>query len=370
MKTYIICTSPPGKSISNYFFLLADKICREGNKVIVITDQNQPELLPETKENQIFLSWPSRRPTKLRDFIFFYRVCKQYKPDVALAQFSSTNVVLFISKLLNVPHTCNYWHTMFEQINIDRKKSKVVAYILKTRKKLLLKYCAHHIFTNSQGNKDDLVSHYQIAENKVQVFNYLIPDYFRNKKIAGREQRAPLITFVARLDKSKGHAYVIEDMPHLLALFPDLKLYVIGDGRERKNLEALVRQLNMEEHVFFVGEVPLAKVYEYISISLLHVSASEQEAFGLVNAEALSAGTPILANKVGGITEILEDKKNGLFFNPRQKGDFTNKATELLNGDWNAYSQYARASFIKKFSDAPANVQAHFERLQELVAAG
>ena len=357
MATIIFCTSPIGKAIPNYFFLLADALALQGHQMILITDQNRPDAFPPAKENLKTLSWPSKRPTKLRDFLFFYRVCKKYKPDVTLGQFGSTNIVLLVSKCMRVPIILNYWHTMFDQVRMDSTTSNFKRLLQQKRKKIILHFCATYIFTNSYENKKDLSRTFKISPDRIPVFHYLIPDNFRHSPLQEGKARERKIVFVARLDKSKGHAQVLYEMPALLLRFPGLQLFIIGEGKERQRLENLCSQLKIENNVVFTGPLSLTEVYAHLATALIHVSASSQEAFGLVNAEALSAGTPILANKVGGIREILEDGVNGYFFNPEKQGDFVAKASALLTKNWPCFSQNARHSFLQNFSASEENIR-------------
>lgn len=126
-----------GNAISNYFFSLAEALRNDGNKVVIVVDKKNTNI---KEYNGIpVVTWPSKRPTKLKDFIFFYKLCKQYKPDVTLGQFGATNVVLMVSKLLGIRNRWVYWHTMFLQIQTDSKSSSFKLWLLELRKNY---YCA------------------------------------------------------------------------------------------------------------------------------------------------------------------------------------------------------------------------------------
>lgn len=366
MKTFIICTSPEGKAIPNYFFTLSKELSKRGNKIIIVVDQASQEK-PLHEELKIY-TWPSKRPNKIVDFLFFYRLCKKYKPDVTLGQFGSTNVVLIIGKILNVPNRLIYWHTMFEQLSIDSTKTSVIQSILNLRKKILIKYLATNVLINSKENKADLISHYNLKKQKVHILNYLIPDFFKSEKILSKLEREFAISFVGRIDKSKGQEKIINSIPNLLSIYPDIKIYFIGDGSERNRLAEKCRKLEIHHNVIFTGVVNLQTVYEYMGKTLIHLSASTQEAFGLVNAEALSAGTPILANKVGGINEILINGENGFFFNPNNKSDFVINVQKLIDGDWEQFSKNARTSFINRFSSNTSNLEKQIKLLDKITS--
>src|SRR5687767_3856905 len=104
MPTYIITTSPNLSSVPNYFFGLADELHRRGNTVIVVTDKNKPHLLPRNEEGKFFYSWPGRRPTTLKDLIFFRRICLAHKPDCVVGNFGAQNLVLVAGMLLGIKY--------------------------------------------------------------------------------------------------------------------------------------------------------------------------------------------------------------------------------------------------------------------------
>lgn len=366
MKTFIICTSPEGKSISNYFFTLSKELNKRGNKIIVVVDQNY-QGKPFHEELKVY-TWPSKRPTKIVDFLFFYRLCKKYKPDVTLGQFGSTNVVLIISKILSIPNRLIYWHTMLEQLRIDSTQSSIIQSILHLRKKVLIKYLTTNILTNSKENKADLISYYNLKKSRVNILHYLIPDFFKAEEILSKSEREFAISFVGRIDKSKGQEKVINAIPNLLSIYPDIKIYFIGDGSERNRLVEKCHKLKIHRNVIFTGTVNLKTVYKYMGKTLIHLSASTQEAFGLVNAEALSAGTPILANKVGGINEILINGENGFFFDPNKKSDFVINVQKLIDGDWEQFSKNARTSFINRFSSNKSNLEKQMKLLDKITS--
>ena len=353
-RTIIICTSPKGSAISNYFYKIAEAFNSRGYKVLMVLDKNHKQSPKDT--NLTFFTWPSYRPTNFKDFLFFYKLCKQMKPEIVLGQFGSSNVVLIISRLLNIPNRWVYWHTMFRQLDIDSKKNKIIKNLLRYRKGIIMNVCTTHIFTNSSATKKDLIKIFKVKTYKISVIHYLISDYFAHQKQKSREQRNHAVAFVGRIDKSKGHIDVIKQIPEILNVYHDLKFYFIGEGTERKVLQKLCKTLGIEKNVIFTGSVPLNKVYEYLSEVLIHISASKEEAFGLVNAEALSTGTPIIANKVGGIADILLPNYNGVFFEPTLNGSLLIAIQQILNDDWLVYSTNARNSFLNRYDDSIQNV--------------
>jgi L-malate glycosyltransferase len=95
----------------------------------------------------------------------------------------------------------------------------------------------------------------------------------------------------------------------------DVQLLIVGDGPDRLALEKRVADLRLTERVIFAGsQVDVAPWYRVMDVFAL---ASAREAFGLVNVEAMLASLPVVATRVGGIPEIVEDGTTGLLVPPR-----------------------------------------------------
>ena len=112
----------------------------------------------------------------------------------------------------------------------------------------------------------------------------------------------------------KGHNYLIESLPHILAVKPNTALWLVGDGVLRFELERKVQELGVEDNVIFCGrQENVAPYYRKFDVLVL---PSISEAFGLVLIEAMATGIPVVASKVEGPAEIIEDKENGTLVPP------------------------------------------------------
>jgi glycosyltransferase involved in cell wall biosynthesis len=133
-----------------------------------------------------------------------------------------------------------------------------------------------------------------------------------------RELHTPLeavvIASVGRLHPVKGFANLLTAMKSIHARFPDVFLWLVGDGEQRTALEAQVRQLGLENVVVFAGmrrDIP-----EILTAVDIFTLASHVE--GMPNAvlEAMAAGLPVVATQVGGVPEIVVDGQTGLLVPP------------------------------------------------------
>ena len=128
----------------------------------------------------------------------------------------------------------------------------------------------------------------------------------------------PYVLFVGRLASNKGLVELLRAFAELARDDPAAHLVLVGeDGGMRATLEARARGLGLESRVRFLGHVAdegvLASAYRDARFTVL---PSEYEAFGLVLLESLAQGTPVVASRVGGIPEVIEDDRTGLLVPP------------------------------------------------------
>ncbi len=146
----------------------------------------------------------------------------------------------------------------------------------------------------------------------------------------GLEGRDLVVGSVGRLDDAHKR---FSDLIKALARLKDLpvKLLLVGDGPDRRMLEELVEELGLEPRVLFAGwQEDLGDYYALMDVFAL---ASEREAFGLVNAEAMRCGLPVVATRVGGIPEIVLDGDTGLLVAPRDVDGLANSIRRLLSDE-------------------------------------
>ena len=130
---------------------------------------------------------------------------------------------------------------------------------------------------------------------------------------------------VGRLDKQKDHATLIQAFSKISPDFPNWQLKIVGDGPLRKDLEELIEALDLQDNVTLPG-VTKAIDTEYASADIFVIS-STYEAFGLVTAEAMSHGLPVVGfADCPGTNELIENNVSGVLVEPE------NDRIEVLAG--------------------------------------
>jgi glycosyltransferase involved in cell wall biosynthesis len=98
----------------------------------------------------------------------------------------------------------------------------------------------------------------------------------------------------------------------VLTSLPDIHLYVVGDGVERKKLRQLSDDLNIADNVTWLGALPHRKALRMYPMFDIVAVPSVYEAFGLTAIEAMAFNRPVLVTNVGSLTELVEHDHNGL----------------------------------------------------------
>lgn len=155
------------------------------------------------------------------------------------------------------------------------------------------------------------------------------------------------------MSKEKGVDYLLKAMKKVIKEYPEAKLLIAGDGKERENLVKLTKMLNIEKNVEFLGwktKDELKKIYE--DIDFLVVPSIWQEPFGLTAVEAMAYGRPVIAFDVSGLRESVENDVNGFLVNVLDVNNLAEKIIDLLKDEntLNKFSKNARKK-AELFSD-------------------
>lgn len=151
-----------------------------------------------------------------------------------------------------------------------------------------------------------------------------------------------IVLFVGRITKAKGLRILVKAIARVKNQFnEEMKLIVIGgdvsgvmhskeESKEKKRLKRLIKKLNLEEDVIFLGPVKRERLPYFYSIADVCVVPSLYESFGLVAVEAMSCGTPVIASKVGGLAHTVRDGYSGLHFLPGRSDHLAKAILKLI----------------------------------------
>jgi glycosyltransferase involved in cell wall biosynthesis len=194
---------------------------------------------------------------------------------------------------------------------------------------------AHQVLTVSVPFLEDLVAKGVRRERIEIVHNAIMPEWGRSTPEARAALRAKMgialdrkvILMVGRLSLEKDHLMLLEAINRLSpSLSPHL--IIVGEGPERLSIEQRIRALNLSGAVTLTGQQDSAEPYYGIADVAVLSSRSEGSPNALL--EAMAAGVPVVATRVGGIPEMVTDNESALLVKPGDVSAMTDAIARLL----------------------------------------
>lgn len=165
----------------------------------------------------------------------------------------------------------------------------------------------------------------------------------------GTNEPAPVVGTVGRLSPEKGHSVFIRAAALVHHQFPACRFLIVGDGPLRSQLQSLAEDLGLKDQIEFVGYQP--DVRTYLGSMDVFALPSYTEAMPLSLLEAMAMGLPVVASKVGGVPEIVQDGVTGFLTAPGDEKDLADKTIKLLrsSGLRKAMGESGRETVKSKF---------------------
>jgi glycosyltransferase involved in cell wall biosynthesis len=155
--------------------------------------------------------------------------------------------------------------------------------------------------------------------------------------------KGTVLLMVGNLVSLKGHELVLQ----ALIEFPDACLLIVGDGEERRNLETLTSELQLQHRVRFLGAIPQEQLATFYGAADALVLASSREGWPNVLLEAMACGTPVVSVSVGGTPEIVATTEAGVLMAERSARGVAEALRHLLQ---NYPDRDLTKNYAKRFS--------------------
>lgn len=157
-----------------------------------------------------------------------------------------------------------------------------------------------------------------------------------------------LIGTIAELTPNKGHFYLLKAFSSLKGDYSSFKAILIGDGELREAIKADIRSEGLERTVFLAGFLEHAEVY--LSAFDFFVLPSVKEGLPYTLLEAMAAGVPVVATRVGGMPDLIREGKSGLLVSPKNIQELARALTLMLEKkeSWHDYSANAKTVIEEK----------------------
>jgi len=301
----------------------------------------------------------------LRKYIIIRILSKQFlmiylgiklKPDLIISYYLKAYgiIALITGKVLSIPVNYNvmsgpeeFQMLKFGNVgtySIDKKDIKPP---LMERILLSVTKRFDSITTTGSRTSDYLIRN-EIEKNKILILPDSVDlDIFKPKDI---DKEYDLIT-VARFDPIKRIDNLIKLTKSLTKYKPNIKVAIGGDGSEKENLKKLVKELELEDNIIFLGYID--NVQNFLQQSRIFVLTSEREGFPMTVLESMGCGLACIVSNVGDINDLIEDGLNSFIINDcNDIESYKKRVEQLLDDDklYNDISKMAIKTVREKFT--------------------
>ena len=254
------------------------------------------------------------------------KVIADFKPDILHAHFATSYGLLGALSGFH-PFILSVWGSdVFDFPKKSFLHKSILEYNLKKADKIL---STSHVMAEETKI---------YTGKKIEVTPFGInTDQFKPEK-ADRAALTPfaeediVIGTIKLLEEKYGINYLIEAFSIVSQKYNELplKLLIVGDGSERKNLENLAKELTIDEKVYFAGMADYSKVPYFNNVLDVYAALSNYESFGVAIIEAQSCGKPVVVSNVGGLPEVVEDGKTGFVVEKKNAEAAAEKLEKLV----------------------------------------
>jgi phosphatidylinositol alpha-1,6-mannosyltransferase len=311
---------PQRGGIHTYSYELAKNLRDLGIDIMVITPASDGDLLFDKKQKYVVM--------------FFYLVHVLKKCEIN--RIYATNwipggfLAFFASKLFKVPYfiaahssELSFRNPIFRRaMTLTFKNAeKIFAVSNYTSQKILDLGISREKVAIIPNGVD--IQRFKTGVNTLEVI--------KKHELKGKK----VILTVSRLVRKKGHDMVIRALPEVLKIAKDAVYLIVGEGPEEERLKGLMRDLNLEEHVIFAGNMSDDALPKYYNACDVFIMPSREirgdvEGFPVVYMEAGACAKPVIGGKSGGVEDAIIDGVTGLLVNPLNVKEVADALIRLL----------------------------------------
>jgi len=286
--------------------------------------------------------------TQAREFcsrLSEYKIRRLYGPSAHAAQFR------FARRLrrdrIQIVHSYGFYSNVFALpaarlagVPVVLASIRDIGDPLSARQRLVQRFvccAAHCIVANAEAVRSRLVEQGYRREKIAVIRNGVVLP--QRSAAHGRVRRelqvppgAPLVGVISRLNPLKGIEYFLDAAARLSTQFGDARFVIVGDGIDppyRESLERRAGALGLAGRVIFTGfRLDMESVLAELDVSVL---PSLSEGLSNVLLESMAAGIPVVATRVGGNPEVVQDGATGFLVPPRDSGALVDAVARLLD---------------------------------------
>jgi glycosyltransferase involved in cell wall biosynthesis len=301
---------PWDSGLAHYALVLAQGLKNKGHQVFVST---VPGEKPWIKAHRFGLK--TIPMVKLTNLGALRRFIREHGVQVINAHTGST-------------HSLAVAAALGQKVAVVRTRSDARAFRRRPGSQFLYRH-THRVITAADYIRKSFLKEAKLNPKKVvTIYQGIDVDDFS----VGPLPKQPVLGIVARLDPVKGHRYLIEAMYLLKAVYPNLRLHVIGQEENIKirELRTIAERLRVDNQIEFSGFLPdISKAMNECSIGI--VSSIGSEAVSRVALEWMASGRPVVATNVGCLPEIVQEGVTGYLAEPKDAPSLAAAIAKVLH---------------------------------------
>ena len=334
MKITIILPSLSSGGAERVMVLLSEGFLEKGHKITLITiagkERDFYKLPTGVVRIALDIAGDSSNileaiKNNFKRVLILRKAIKSTNPDIVISSLVSTNILTVLSLLeSDIPiliNEQNYTTKISKKKNWYKLRNFIYQYsdrlvsssigVDNTFKWLNSKKRVVSYNPLSRISEDDLTEKIDLDEDKISP-------------------RSNWITSMGRLTEQKGFDILIKAFYRISSNNPDWQLIIIGEGHLRSDLLELVNQYNLTEKVFLIGR--LDNPFPIVKKSKFFVMASRFEGFGMVHAEALACGIPVISTDCpAGPNEVIRHDIDGILVENKNELELANAMDKLIS---------------------------------------
>lgn len=325
MAKILFYTSSLNRGGAERVLLSVIDFCKTEHEIILLTDTYAKDEYTLPKDvKRICLSdctnpKKSRVLTALQRLISIRETCKKEQIQLAIAFMSSSGIRLSLATMfMNIKTAIAIRNDPTDELNNTKKRFLLLSALKKADGVIFQMDNQKGLFAPDIQSKSAV-----IFNPANEQFCNVIFDGKRNNKIVT----------VGRLFVYKNQEMLIESFSDIKKYFPDMELYIYGEGEYRKELELKIEQLGLTNSVYLPGAI--TNVADEIKDAKLFVLPSDTEGMPNTLIEAMLLGLPVISTDCpcGGPRTLIKHNKNGLLIPVRDRNKLTEAMLKTLNDE-------------------------------------
>lgn len=299
--------------IGVYIKLLTEALKRANMHITVVTMFYKcNNIVVENRDSIRYIYIPSVKNESINKSYYYRSVCFILLPFISINDNNIFHYNYLSSYQLSILIR-NYFPKSFSLLTIHYRE--VTSFSVFAEELIFLRELCQKIIVLTKASASFFLRYYNIPLCKMEIIPNYIPihkEYSNNKldlkDFYGISKNKKIILYVGRFDYNKNPYILVQSFLELLKLRNDVHLILIGNGDFNSLFNLIDRAYG---NITFTGFLEQNEIHKFYSIADLGVIPSRYEEFGYVALEMMMHGIPLIANKTGGLAEIIEDGVTG-----------------------------------------------------------